>query len=124
MIKSSLLRDQGVLILTPEGALQQSDFTDLAQLVDPYIEQNGELHGLMIYTQNFPHWHDFKALLTHLRFVRDHQRKVSKIATVSDNTVLSIAPSLVTHFVHAEVRHFDYADKEAAMAWLKAPVAA
>ena len=122
MIKSSLLRDQGILIITPEGALQQSDFTDLAQLVDPYIEQNGELHGLMIYTQNFPHWQDFKALLTHLKFVRDHQHNISKIAAVSDNTFLSIAPSIVTHFLHAEVRHFDYVDKEVALAWLKLPV--
>lgn len=118
MIHAELLRDQRILIITPEGDLQSSDFIALAQLVDPYIEEKGELHGLMVYTQSFPHWENFKALLTHFKFVKNHQHHVRKIAAVSDNSILSIAPSLVTHFIHAEVRHFDYADKDAALAWL------
>ncbi len=119
MIHAELLRDQGILIITPEGALQQSDFTELGQLVDPFIEAKGELHGLMIYTKTFPHWDSFKALLTHFKFVKNHQQHIRKIAAVSDNTVLSIAPSIVTHFIHAEVRHFNYTDRDAALAWLK-----
>ncbi len=119
MIDTELLRESGILIITPVGALQQSDFEGLAQIVDPYIAQHGALHGLMIYTQSFPHWQDFKALVTHIRFVADHQNKITKIAAVTNNTVLSILPSIVTHFLHAEVRHFDYVDKEVALAWLK-----
>jgi hypothetical protein len=47
MIKSELLKDKGVLIVSPVGPLAGSDFEHLAQEVDPYIEQNGRLHGLM-----------------------------------------------------------------------------
>lgn len=118
MIHAELLRDECVLIITPEGTLQEADFIELAQLVDPFIDEKGELHGLMIYTKSFPHWENFKALLTHFKFAKNHQQHIRKIAAVSDNTILSIAPSIVTHFIHAEVRHFDYADKDAALAWL------
>jgi len=50
MIHPELLRDQGILIITPEGPLQESDFVSLAKLVDPFIESEGELHGLLIHT--------------------------------------------------------------------------
>jgi hypothetical protein len=61
MIHAELLRDQGILILTPEGPLQQADFEALAQLVDPYIETEGELQGVLIATESFPGWADFAA---------------------------------------------------------------
>ena len=35
MIKSELLKDKGVLIVSPAGALAASDFEHLAQEVDP-----------------------------------------------------------------------------------------
>jgi len=41
MIKSELLKDKGVLIVSPVGPLAASDFEQLAQEVDPYIEQIG-----------------------------------------------------------------------------------
>jgi hypothetical protein len=50
MIKSELLKDKGVLIVSPVGRLEVSDFEHLAQEVDPYIEQNGRLRGLMVQT--------------------------------------------------------------------------
>ena len=73
MIKSELLKDKGVLIVSPVGPLGASDFEQLAGEIDPYIEQNGRLHGLMIHAGSFPGWKDFAALLSHLKFVRDHQ---------------------------------------------------
>ena len=43
MIHSELLRDQGILIITPEGSLQESDFVSLAKLVGPFIESEDYL---------------------------------------------------------------------------------
>jgi hypothetical protein len=51
MIESELLRDKGVLIVSPGGPLAASDFEHLGEEVDPYIEQNGRLHGLMVYAE-------------------------------------------------------------------------
>lgn len=119
MIQHELLREQGILIVTPQGPLEESDFEELARVVDPWIEDNGELHGLMIYVESFPGWEDFAALASHLKFVKDHQKHIAKVAAVTDSGFLSIMPRVVDHFVHAEVRHFDYADRQAAMDWLE-----
>jgi hypothetical protein len=119
VISHELLRDDGILIVTPEGRLEAGDFGNLAVEVDPYIEQNGRLAGLMIYAESFPGWDDFGALVSHLRFVREHHQKIAKVAAVTDSKVMSIAPRIVDHFVSAEIKHFDYADRAAALAWLR-----
>jgi hypothetical protein len=118
MIKSELLKDKGVLVVSPVGRLEASDFEHLAEEIDPYIEQNGRLHGLMVYTEFFPGWADFAALISHLKFVRNHQSKIEKVAAVSDSGFLRVIPSVVRHFVKAEVKHFEYHDKDKAVEWL------
>ena len=118
MIKSELLKDKGVLIVSPVGPLARSDFEHLADEIDPYIEQNGRLHGLMVYAESFPGWADFASLLSDLKFVKDHQSKIEKVAAVSDSGFLKIMPSIASHFVKAEVKHFDYDDKHKALEWL------
>ena len=124
MIHYELLRSQGVLTLKPEGALRAEDFVTLASAVDPYIEQHGELNGLMIEAQSFPGWDDFAALVSQVRFVRDHHRRIRRIAVVSDSKLLAVAPKLASHFVSAEVRGFETADRAAALAWLQSGTAA
>ncbi|MGZ5053622.1 MAG: STAS/SEC14 domain-containing protein [Methylobacter sp.] len=120
MIHAELLREQGILIITPEGELQQADFESLAQLVDPYIiETEGELHGVLIFTESFPGWADFAALLSHLKFVKNHHQHIAKIAAVTGSQFLTILPAIVSHFVHAKVRHFVYGDKQEALEWLQ-----
>jgi hypothetical protein len=119
MIHPELLRDQGILIITPEGPLQESDFVSLAKLVDPFIESEGELHGLLIHTKSFPGWKDFGAMLSHFKFVKNHHQHIAKVAAVTDSGFLTIMPSIVSHFIHAEVRHFDFNNKESALTWLQ-----
>jgi hypothetical protein len=118
MIKSELLQDKGVLIVSPEGPLAASDFEHLAEEIDPYIEQNGRLHGLMVHTESFPGWADFAAFLSHLKFVKGHQSRIEKVAAVSDSGFLRIIPSVARHFVKAQIKHFDYHDKDKALEWL------
>jgi len=120
VIQHELLRDRGILILKPEGPLRAEDFTALAGAVDPYIEERGDLNGLLIDAPSFPGWENFSALLSHLRFVRDHHRKIRRIAVVSDSPLLAIGPKIADHFVSAEVRAFDAADRAGALAWIEA----
>lgn len=119
MLRYELLRDEGILLVQPQGPIQAGDFESIAKAVDPYIEEKGRLRGVMIEARSFPGWDSFAALLSHLRFVRDHHQRISKIAAVSDSTILSIAPQLAKHFVKAEVRHFNTNDRDAALAWLR-----
>jgi len=121
MLSHELLPDEGILIVRPEGALEESDFESLSRVVDRYIEKNGHLQGLMIEAESFPGWSDFGALISHLRFIHDHHTTIEKVAAVSDNAFLAIAPSIATHFVDAELRHFDFKDRQEALAWLRKP---
>ena len=118
MIEFELLQDKGVLIVSPQGPLAAADFERIAAEADPYIEENGALKGLMIRAEAFPGWQDFSGLLNHFRFVRDHHRRIGRVAAVTDDGFLSIMPAVVNHFVKAEVRHFGYEEKDAAMRWL------
>jgi hypothetical protein len=122
MMRYDLLRDRGVLVLQPEGALREEDFRSLAAAVDPYLEEHGELSGVLVEAPSFPGWADFAALVTHLRFVKDHHRRVRRIALVTDSPVLSIAPAIAAHFVKAEVRRFDSHGRAAALAWIESSV--
>ncbi len=119
MLSYELLDDEAILVVKPEGALESSDFETIATAVDPYIETHGELRGLLIESESFPGWHDFGAFISHLRFVRDHHKHIRRVAAVADGAVASIAPQVAKHFVSAEVRHFDFADREAALVWLR-----
>jgi hypothetical protein len=120
MINVDLLIDDGILMVMPEGRLEADDFKEMANVADPYIEENGKLNGLMIYTESFPGWEDFAALASHFRFVKDHHRSLAKVALVTDSKIASVAESLAKHFVSAEIKHFDYSDKDTALDWLKA----
>jgi tRNA U38,U39,U40 pseudouridine synthase TruA len=119
MLKHELMRDRGILVLKPEGALRAEDFAALAGTVDPYIEKHGDLKGLMIEAPAFPGWEDFSGFLSHVRFVRDHHRRIRRIAVVSDSKLLSVGPKIASHFVAAEVRAFVSAERAAAMAWIE-----
>jgi len=119
MIEHELLVEDKILIIRPTDALEESDFTTLGQLVDPFIEKYGQLDGLMIFTKTFPGWDSFGSLISHLKFVKDHQRKITRVAAVTDSGFLKIMPSIADHFTQAEIKHFAYADKDDALAWLK-----
>lgn len=119
MLEHELWPDLGILIVSPKGALEAADFQRLAAEVDPYLERAGQLRGLMIYAESFPGWQDFGALISHIRFVKDHQQRVTRVAAVTDSGFLSILPAIANYFVRADVRHFHYDQKDAALAWLQ-----
>jgi hypothetical protein len=119
MLDHELQRAEGLLVIRPHGPLQADDFSALAAVVDPYVEAHGNLRGLMIEASSFPGWDSFAALISHLRFVRDHHRVIRKIAAVSDSPLLSLVPRLATHFVNAEIRHFKASERSTALAWLR-----
>ncbi len=119
MLNHELRHDEGILVLTPESPLEAADFTVLASQLDTYLEQNKMLHGLLIRAKSFPGWKDFSALIAHVKFLKDHIAKIEKVAVVADGTLASVVPGLADHFVHADVRHFDFKDEETALAWLR-----
>lgn len=106
------------LTVSPEGKLEAEDFAQLAEVVDPYLEEHRPLRGLLIEAEAFPGWQDFAALISHLRFVKKHHTRIDRVAAVTDSGFLSVLPQVANHFIKAEVRHFPFNDKQTAFDWL------
>ena len=123
MVSYELIRDKGILAIMPEGPLRTEDFQALGKAVDDYIVREGALTGVMISAEKFPGWEDFAGFLSHVRFIRENSRDIDKVAAVTDSAFLSIMPRVVDYFISADVRHFAYGEREAAMAWLSSGLA-
>jgi hypothetical protein len=119
MIHIKLDEDAGIVTVTPSASLNKQDFTLLANEVDPFIEKEGKLKGLIIQVESFPGWEDFAGLLSHLKFVREHHKKIEKVAAVSDGRIVSIMPKIVDHFVSAKVKYFPYESLDEAILWVQ-----
>ena len=118
MIEHKLDTAHSILYVRPKSALQKDDFERLAKTVDPYIESTGDLAGLVIEVVSFPGWESLGAMAAHLRFVRDHHKRIKKVGVVTDSALGSVAEHLASHFVSAEIRHFSAGELEAAKQWV------
>src|SRR3954468_20968566 len=118
MLEHSLDTTRGILHLRPKGALDRQDFAQLAKTVDPYIESKGELAGLIVDAPAFPGWDSFGAMAAHFRFVREHHKRVRKIAIVTDTALGNVAEKLASHFIAATVKRFPAGQTQAAEQWI------
>jgi len=111
------LRDDGLLVIRPRGALRREDFDKLSKTVDPWIEEHGQLRGLVVAMEKFPGWENFGSLLQHFEFVRDHQKKVRKVAVAADGTLPELVANIGGHFIDAKVKKFAFSQVEEAKNW-------
>lgn len=117
-----MMPERGVLLVEPHGRLQVQDFDALDAAADTWIESaEGTLRGVVVHARQFPGWENLGSLLRHVRFIRDHHRKIRRVALAVDGTVAQITPALVDHFVQAELKQFGADDLEAAIVWAGAP---
>ena len=123
MLSYELVRDKGILVIMPEGPLRTEDFQALSQAVDDYIVSEGALTGVMISAERFPGWEDFSGFLSHVRFIKENNRDIDKVAAVTDSAFMSIMPRVVDLFISANVRNFTIAERDEAMAWLTSGLA-
>ena len=120
MLDYSIMPQEGILVVKPKGPLSKEDFSGLAAAADSYLSDHDKLHGVMVQAKGFPGWENFGGFAAHMHFVRDHHRKVERVAIVTDSPVAGVAESLGKHFTSAEVRHFSFPDEDKAMQWLMA----
>ena len=118
MLNVQLDQEKAIAILEPNGALSKEDFIKASQIIDPFIEASGKLNGLIIHVRSFPGWDSFSALVTHLKFVNEHHKKISRLAFVTDSPVGKFAEHIASHFVQAEVQSFAYEQLEEAQTWI------
>ena len=118
MIEYDLDKEHAILLVRPQSALDKEDFAELAKAVDPQIEANGDLAGLILNAPSFPGWDSFGAMVTHFRFVRDHHKHIKKVAVVTDSHLGNVAEHLGSHFVSAKIQHFPAEQLEQARQWI------
>jgi hypothetical protein len=118
-----LLTEQGVLVVEVTEPLRAQDFDALAATADAWLETHDALPGVVLHARAFPGWENIGSLLRHVRFVRDHHRKVRRVALAADTALAGLAPRLVEHFVSADLRHFGYDELDDAIAWAAGLVA-
>ena len=117
-LRFELVEEQGVLIMEPNGELEAADFDRLSARLDPYLEEAGVLNGVMVVAEHFPGWDDFAALTSHVRFVRDHRKRIRRVALVTSDRLVSAIPRFATRFVDAEVRAFPMHARDEALLWV------
>lgn len=122
-LEHRLLEEAGVLVVEPHGRLSVEDFDAIGATVDPWIESGRTLRGIVVHAREFPGWETIGSFFRHVRFVRDHHRKVRRVAVAVDGKLAKLAPALVESFVGAEVQHFGFDDFERAIAWAGEPAA-
>lgn len=118
MLKTTLNKENAIVTLHPDGALSKDDFTQAAEVIDTYLEQGNKLKGVIIYTKDFPGWESFASLISHLKFVKEHQKKVTHLAFVTDSIIGEFAEKIVRHFVDPEVKTFSFDQLEKAQQWI------
>lgn len=119
MLDYSIMKPEGILVLKPHGPLSEEDFGGVSAAVDAYLSGHARLHGVMIQTKGFPGWENFGGFAAHMQFVREHHRKVERVAIVTDSPVAGVAQSLAKHFTSADVMHFAFPDGAKALNWLQ-----
>jgi len=116
-ITPRLIPESGVIVVEVREPLRVQDFDTLAFTSDAWIGAHGDLHGLVIHVREFPGWENIGSVRRHLRFVRDHHRKVKRVALVTDGKLASLVSRLAKYLVRAEVKRFTYDELESAVAW-------
>jgi len=118
MLNVNLDEVNGVVTLEPTGKLCKGDFENAAGIIDPYIKKAGGLKGIIINVKSFPGWNSFGALVKHLEFVKEHHKKVSRIAFVTNSPIGNFAEHVASHFVSAVIKHFSFDRLKDAQKWI------
>ena len=116
-IAHRLIPDLGVLVADVTAPLRAQDFDALTASADAWIEAHGDLRGLVVHAREFPGWENLAGFIGHLRFVRDHHRRIGRVALAVDSKLATLAPRIAEHFVKAELKAFDYGELADAIAW-------
>ncbi len=120
MVIIDIDQSEGVVVLKPVDMtrLSEADFRNITDQIDDYLKEHEYLQGLMIVTERFPGWDSLTAFTSHIRLIREHHKRIRKVAVVSDSPLLTAAPHLVDHFIHARIRHFGTDEIDAARKWV------
>ena len=118
MLSVTFDESRSIITLEPDNPLTIEDFQSAKRIIDDHLSLKGRLKGIIIQTEDFPGWVSFKALLGHLKFIKDHHQWVKHVALVTNSPTAQLAETLATHFIKAKIRHFSFDEEEHARGWI------
>ena len=86
---------------------------------DALIAEKWTINWVLINVSSFDWYESFSAFLSHIKFIKNHQEFVKKLAIIWDETWEKILPKLVNIFVHPELKRFSIENENKAIEWLK-----
>lgn len=119
MLTYEIRHNEKLVIIEPQGPLTREDFDHLAEEVDHFLLQHHSLKGILVLVKEFPGWEDLAGFMGHIKFIREHDQQVDRVALVSDSTVAALGPKLAEIFVRSEFETFEYEAKDQALEWLR-----
>ncbi|MFO7762849.1 MAG: STAS/SEC14 domain-containing protein [Wenzhouxiangellaceae bacterium] len=112
--------EYGILEIRPTGTLSEHDFKSMAAELETIEKDERTLNGILIRTENFPGYESFSDMLAHAEFIAEFRDRIPKVAVCTDSTVAGLMQIIGKVFTEAEVRKFDYGNRDEAEKWLLA----
>jgi len=110
--------NSNLIEVTIVDILKAEDFINLGEKADKLIKEHGKIR-LLINASGFNSWENTKAAEKHFSFVKDHNKKVERLAVVAGHTWQHWLAALARMFIQPKVRVFDKDQINEARAWLK-----
>jgi SpoIIAA-like len=116
MIKTEIISTNALRIIAPEK-VNAEDSRQIAPQVDSLISQHGRIR-LLVDASRFNGRENFAAFANHVWFIKNHQRKVERIAVIAARDWQHWVIGAVRMFLHLEVRAFDKSHESEALQWI------
>jgi len=116
MIKTDIISANALRIWAPKK-LTAEDFRQLRPQIDSLISQYGKIR-LLIDASGFNGWENIAAFENHAGFVKNHQKKIERIAVITAHEWQHWLIGAVRIFVHPEVRAYDKSHTSEALRWI------
>lgn len=112
--------EHGILEVRPTGPLSEDDFKSLGNEIESLIRDERTFNGVLIRARDFPGYESFSDLLSHGGFIAEFRDQVPKVAVCTDSAVGGLLQFIGKVFAEAEVRKFDFDERDEADKWLLA----
>ena len=114
----TILNAEGNYIATKvTGKISKADYQKVLPIINDQLQTNNKIRWYFE-MEDFEGW-DLKGLYEELNFDIEHARDLEKIAMVGEKKWTEWLSDMMKPFTSAEVKHFESAQKEEALAWIK-----
>ena len=116
MIKTEIISGNALRIIAPEK-LKAEDFSQIAPQIDALITKHGQIR-LLIDASRFNGWENIAAFENHAGFIKNHQRKIERIAVIASHDWQHWLIGAIRMFLHPQVRAYDKSHESEALQWI------